>query len=73
MRFLSVLFQERVVFTGYYDATLFDFDQEETLPVTVNTTTNDLYTASSCINSGVIGCSIKDEEITDLQEPVQIL
>ena len=62
-----------MVFTGFYDATLFDFDQEETVPVTVNTTTDDLYTSSSCINSGVVGSSIKDEKITDLQNPVEIL
>jgi len=63
---------QRVVFTGFYDATLFDFDQDDIVPISNGTTLTDLTDAESCINSGVIGSTVKDEQIQDLQNPIII-
>ena len=68
-----LILQDRVAFTAFNNATHFDFDQSETLPVVANATTvDDFYGSEFCINSGVVGASIQDREEFNVINPIKI-
>ena len=67
------LLQIRVTFTAFKDATLFNTSDDSVVAVSESTDTGDFLSgAKSCINSGVIGSTVKDQEIINLQSPVKI-
>ena len=61
-----------MVFTSFEDSSILEFDQDETVPVTEDTTADSFVGATSCINSGVVGSSFKNRTIDDLETPIVI-